>query len=213
MSESDSANPPSDQPPQQPPGDPPAGSLGTHTQQFSHNPVAARVPERLARGVHATGALVLDSPTEFVIDFVQSLTRPFQIVARIVVHPSVMGQLAGALKDNMDKYAATFGMPQTSPQQPQRRPTIQEIYENFKLPEENWSGAYANSVMIGHSQGEFYLDFITGFYPTAAVSSRVFVAPTQVPRIVETLGMAIQQHQRRLQGGGGQQPPPANPNP
>jgi hypothetical protein len=212
MSESGSANPPSDQPPPSgPPNEPPAGNLGTHTQQFSHNPVAARVPERLARGVHATGALVLDSPTEFVIDFVQGLTRPFQIVARIVVHPQVMGQLAGALKDNLDKYSATFGLPTSPPQQPQRRPTIQEIYENFKLPEENWSGAYANSVMIGHSQGEFYLDFITGFYPTAAVSSRVFVAPTQVARIVETLGMAMQQHQKRIQGGG--QPPPANPNP
>src|ERR1039458_779258 len=48
---------------------------------------------------------------------------------------------------------------------PDRRPTIQEIYENFRLPEELLSGSYANSVLIGHSPTEFFFDFITGFYP------------------------------------------------
>ena len=122
---------------------------GMTSQQFSHSPLSARVPERVARGVHATGCLVLDSPTEFVIDFMQGLTRPFQVVARIVVHPAIMGQLAAALQDNVGKYAAAFGMPPAPPPPPpnQKRPTIQEIYENFKLPEEQMSGNYANSVV------------------------------------------------------------------
>jgi len=183
---------------------------GMTSQQFSHSPLSARVPERVARGVHATGCLVLDSPTEFVIDFMQGLTRPFQVVARIVVHPAIMGQLAAALQDNVGKYAAAFGMPPAPPPPPpnQKRPTIQEIYENFKLPEEQMSGNYANSVMIGHTQSEFYLDFITGFYPTAAVNSRVFVSATQAPRVLDTLKAAIKQHQQRQQGG---QPPQEQP--
>jgi hypothetical protein len=208
MSDLNAGEPPQGEP--QNKGDEPVtGNLGTQSQQFSHNPVAARVPERVARGVHATGVLVLDSPTEFVIDFLQGLTRPYQVVARLVVHPHVMGQLAGAMRENVDKYVSAFGMPPQQPQQPQRRPTIQEIYENFKLPEDQLSGSYANSVMIGHSQAEFYMDFITGFYPTAAVSSRVFLAATQAPRILETLTIALQQYQKRHPGSA----PPAPPAP
>jgi Protein of unknown function (DUF3467) len=190
----------------QPPSgqDTPAGNTGAHSQQFSHNPVAARVPERVARGAHATGVVVLDSPTEFVLDFLQGLTRPYQVVQRIVVHPAVMGQLAGAMQDNVNKYTAAFGQPPAMPQPPQRRPTIQEIYENFKLADEQLSGSYANSVMIGHSRAEFYLDFITGFYPTAAVSARIFLSAFQAPRILETLNLALQQYKKRHE-------PPANP--
>jgi hypothetical protein len=223
MNESNAADQPEDQgKPEQPPapGDPqPQGSLGTHSQQFSHNPVAARVPERVARGSHATGVLVLDSPTEFVIDFLQAVTRPFQIVSRIVVHPAIMGQIATALQDNISKYSTTFGAPPAAPPPPpnQKRPTIQEIYENVKLPEEQLSGNYANSVMIGHTQAEFYIDFITGFYPTAAVSSRIFLSASQAPRVLETLNVSLQQHNKRYPGGPRefrqqqQSPPPENP--
>ena len=200
------------QKPPQPPGgdDAQTGSLGTQVQQFNRNPpVAARVPERGARGVHATGVLVLDSPTEFVIDFLQGLIRPYQVVARIVVHPVVMGQMQAAMKENVDKYVATFGSPPQNPQPPQRRPTIQEIYETFKLPDELMSGNYANSVMIGHSQAEFYMDFITGFYPHAGVSSRIFLASSQAPRVLETLTIALQQYHKRYppQGQGPAQGP------
>jgi uncharacterized protein DUF3467 len=194
-----------DQPKPEDPNNP-----GMTSQQFSHQPLSARVPERVARGVHSTGCLVLDSPTEFVIDFMQGLTRPYQVVARVVVHPAVMAQLAAALAENVGKYAAAFGMPPAPPPPPpnQKRPTIQEIYENFKLPEEQLSGNYANSVMIGHTQSEFYLDFITGFYPTAAVNSRVFVSATQAPRVLDTLKAAMKQHAQRQHGA---QPPPQEP--
>ena len=208
MSDINAGEPPSGEPPQNKGEEPVTGNLGTQSQQFSHSPVAARVPERVARGVHATGVLVLDSPTEFVIDFLQGLTRPHQVVARLVVHPVVMAQLANAMRENVDRYVSAFGMPPVQPQQPQRRPSIQEIYENFKLPEDQLSGSYANSVMIGHSQAEFYMDFITGFYPTAAVSSRVFLAANQAPRILETLTMALQQYHKRHPG---QAPPPQGP--
>jgi len=206
MSDFNAAEQPQDQP--KPEGQ---DASAPHSQQFSHNPVAARVPERLARGAHATGCLVLDGPTEFVIDFMQGLTRPFQVVSRVVVHPQVMKQITAALQDNLGKYASTFGMPPAPPPAPpnQKRPTIQEIYENFKVPEESLSGSYANSVMIGHTQSEFYLDFITGFYPTAAVSTRVFLSASQVPRVVDTLNAAITQHNKRSQGGPPPQQPPA----
>ena len=49
---------------------PPAGGDDKPVvQQYTHQPVAARVPEKVARGVYSTGQLVLDSPKEFIIDF------------------------------------------------------------------------------------------------------------------------------------------------
>jgi len=177
--------------------DPPPSDLGTFAEQFQHQPVAARVPEKMARGALTTGVLVLDSPNEFVLDFLQGLTRPHQIVARVVVAPAVMEQIVTAASDNLDKYVQAFGSPPALPKPPTKRPTIAEIYENFKLPDELLSGAYANNVMVGHSPAEFFFDFITGFYPTAAVSARVMTAAHHMPRIVDTLKMALQQYRTR----------------
>ena len=122
-----------------------------------------------------TGQVILDSPKEFVIDFLQGLTRPYQVVSRVVLTPQTVNELAEAMQQNLDMYTKNYGPPPPVPGPvPDRRPTIQEIYENFRLPEELLSGSYANSVLIGHSPTEFFMDFITGFYPTSAVAARYF---------------------------------------
>src|SRR6478672_338261 len=169
-----------------------------YVQPFNHQPVSARVPERIARGVFTTGQLVLDSPKEFIIDFLQGLTRPHQVVARVVITPQTMQEFIGALQQNLDSYTKTFGPPPPLPPPPtQNRPSIEEIYQNFKLPEELQSGSYANSVLIGHGVTEFFFDFISGFYPNSAVSSRVFMAAPQIPRFVTMLNTAMQSYQQR----------------
>lgn len=168
-------------------------------QPIEHQPVAARVPDRVARGVYSTGQLVLDSPKEFVIDFLQGLTRPHQIGARVVVTPQTMLEFVHALRENIANYTRVFGPPPPFQPPPQpNRPSIQEIYENFRLSDEQLSGNYANSVLIGHSQTEFFFDFITGFYPTPAVSARVLISATHVPRFLQTLETCIQQFQTRF---------------
>jgi len=201
--QSDQNNPPEGSP--NSPAGPEGG--GVFSQPFHNQPVAARVPERLARGIFTTGVLVQDGPNEFVLDFLLSLSRPPQIAARVILAPGVMDALVRTLADNLNKYVQAFGPPAPLPRpQMQRRPSIQEIYENFKLHEDLWSGAYANSVLVGHAPAEFFMDFITGFYPTAAVSSRVYFAAQQAPRMLETLRTSLAAfHQRRM---GGQAPPP-----
>lgn len=190
------------------------------TQQFSHQSVSARVPERVARGIYCTGQVILDSPKEFIIDFLQGATRPYQVVSRVVIAPSTMEEFGAALKDNLEKYSGTFGPPITPPIPPNvQRPTIQEIYEHFKLPDDLLSGAYSNSVLIGHSFNEFFFDFITGFYPTSAVSARIFMPAPQVPRFLAAVGSAMQQYKTRYrkqaegekgrQGEGESQNPPS----
>ena len=181
---------------------------GAYSQQISHSPVSARVPERVARGVLTTGVIVLDSPNEFVLDFLQALSRPPQVVARVVLPPQVMFSFVNSLRDNLGKFTERFGAPAPLPKPPQQnRPTIQELYEHFKLPEDLLSGTYANSVLIGHSPSEFLFDFITGFFPTAAVSSRVYLSAQQAPRVLETLSASLVTYQRRFQSQFQIQPP------
>jgi hypothetical protein len=183
-----------------PPAGPPDGAA--FTQQFNHQPVGARIPERVARGAFTTGVIILDSPKEFVLDFLQGLSRPFQVVSRVIMTPATFEELHNALRDNLNKYAEAFGPIPPLPKPPNpARPSIQEIYETFKVPEELHSGNYANTVLIGHTPAEMFMDFITGFYPTAAVSSRVFMAVTQAPRILETVTMALTQYNQRYRGG------------
>lgn len=188
---------------------PPGPDDGTYTQKFSHSPVAARVPEKIGRGVFSTGVLVQDGPGEFVLDFLQGLARPPSIVARVVLSPIAMVSFVNSLKENLSNFTRNFGAPSTLPKPPtQNRPTIQELYDHFKLPEELLSGVYANSFLIAHAPSEFVFDFITGFFPTAAVSCRAYLSAQQIPRLLETLSTSLVQHQQRF-GGQPQPQPPA----
>lgn len=191
----------SDQPPPDPADKPISDTV-------SHAPVSARVPERIARGVFCTGQIVLDGPKEFIIDFLQGLTRPHQVVARVVMTPQTVAELIPALQKNIDLYTRNFGPPPPVPTPPQpppdKRPSLQEIYENFRIPDEVLSGVYANSVLIGHSPTEFYFDFITAFFPTSAVAARVFLPAPQAPRFLTTLTSSFERHRDRMQP----KPPP-----
>jgi hypothetical protein len=102
------------QPPQDNPQQPlPSGATGPFTQEVQHSQVSARVPEKVGRGVFSTGALVLQGPNEFLLDFVLNLAPPHQIVARVVLPPLVMPNLIAALRDNLANYQAKFGPPPT----------------------------------------------------------------------------------------------------
>ena len=58
---------------------------------------SARVPEKV-RGVYCTAQVIHDSPKEFIIDFMQGLTRPFQVVARVVMTPQTMAEFISTKK-------------------------------------------------------------------------------------------------------------------
>lgn len=167
-------------------------------------PFSARVPEKVARGVYSPTQVVIDGPREFVIDFMQGLTRPYQVVARVIMPPATFNEFINALQLNLDHYVKNFGNPPPLPMPPnQPKLTPQEIYDHFKLPDELLSGSYSNQVLIGHSPTEFVFDFVTGFYPTPAVSSRVYVPAAVVPRLITILRGSAEQAKKKLD----QQPP------
>lgn len=254
-------------------------------------PIRARVPDNVSAGAFSTGVIVMTANSEFILDFVQNLGRPHQIVARVVMPHYVLPQLVDALQRNMELYRSRWGelpashtppptqMPWSADQQiatpptpPAANPgvssqdvfagnspltpdhnetpasasggsssgdtpvssessgsgesaseptgpaesetpapvtptggktaTAQEIYDDLKIRDELLSGAYANAVMIGHGPHEFSFDFITNFYPSSSVSSRVFLSAGQIPRLYESLKGTWEQLKSRQPGGG-----------
>ena len=186
----------------------PSGDPGPYTQEIRHSHVSARVPEKVGRGVFSTGALVLQGPHEFVIDFVVRMANPHQVAARVVLPISLVPSFLAALRENLNNYQSKFGPPPALPPPPPgvTPPPIDEIYDQLKLPDDMLSGVYSNAVMIAHSPSEFCFDFITNFYPRSAVSSRVYLSAPQVPGFLNTLTRSFQQYQQKMGGG---QPPRA----
>lgn len=171
-------------------------------------PVRARVPDHVADGCFSSGVIVMTGPSEFIVDFLQTVGRPHRVAKRVIVPHAVMPQFVDALQTNLQLYKNRFGDPPQPPAPnppPEKRPTPQEIYDDLKLPDDVLSGVYANGVMIGHGASEFGLDFMTSFFPQSAVSARIFLAAGQIPRLLESLRGAVQQLQQRqqaIQGGG-----------
>ena len=162
--------------------------------------VSARVPEHVVRGVFSTGAIILTTPTEFVLDFLIRMARPHQVAARVILPPAVVPQILGALRQAIDRWQSHFGdMPTLNAPQPARKPSLDEIYSELKLQDNLLSGAYANGVMISFSPAEFSFDFMTSFFPQAAVSQRVYLAVPQVPRFAQALEQTLAEYERRQQ--------------
>jgi hypothetical protein len=217
MNESDGPKPPEGSGPQDSggAGPRPDGGAGHFNQRIEHSPVTARVPERIARGVFSTGVIIIDGPYEFVLDFVMGLVQPRQVVARVILTPVVVEQFIHAIRDNVAKYEARFGKIADIPRPPTppRPPTIQEIYDDLKMTDDTLAGAYANAVMMAHGTSEFTFDFITRFFPTAAVAARVFLAAPQVPKLMESLSVSLNRYKQRMEAmrNQQQQQPPQDP--
>ena len=80
----------------------------------SEQPIRARVPDHVAAGAFSTGVIVMTAQTEFILDFVQNLGRPHQIVARVVMPHYVLPQLVDAMQRNIELYRNRWGeLPQT----------------------------------------------------------------------------------------------------
>jgi hypothetical protein len=172
-----------------------------HSEQVRVQHVSARVPERVSRGAFSTGAIVMTGASEFILDFIQNLSTPPSVTARVVMPHVTLPQFIEALRKNLDIYRSRFGEPPGLPAgpPPARQPTAQEIYDELKLADDLLPGAYANGVMIGHTPSEFKFDFLTNLFPTSAVSARVFMSVPQVPRLLQSLQSTFQQFQQRVQ--------------
>lgn len=98
---------------------------GPVSQQVQHTSVSARVPESVGRGVVSTAVMVFHTQQEFVIDFLATMVRPPQVVARLVVSPVTFSQLIRGLQTNLEKFEQTFG--KLTPREPlQKQPAPEQ---------------------------------------------------------------------------------------
>lgn len=78
----------------------------------------ARVPDHVADGAFSTGVIVVTGPTEFIIDFLQTVGRPHRVAARVILPHAVMPQFIDALGKNLGLYRDRFGDPPQPPGMP-----------------------------------------------------------------------------------------------
>ena len=190
------------------------GGGGGHIERLTAASQSVRVPEGGARGVFATGLVVFTSQNEFVMDFFQGIAKPPQVVARVVMSLAAIEGLINVLRENMGAFSRNFGTPgpiQKSPNE--RQLSAAELYDELKVPEELQSGSYATGILVNMNPVEFHFDFVTGFFPNASVSSRVYLAAPRVQNMIDTL---VNTHsnlvKQRGQGPQIQQPqPPQTP--
>jgi hypothetical protein len=182
-------------------GGKPDGDPHTFTQDVQYSGASARVPEKVGRGVFSTGVLVLEGASEFALDFLQRMSQPYQVVARVIIPTSFLPRLIGGVRENLDNWRKAYGPlpvpPPTPP--PATPPTAAEVYGSLKLPDEVVAGVYANSAYVSNSQAAFCFDFIASFYPRAIVTARVFLGTAQVTPVLTSLVQAWQTHEAKLQ--------------
>ena len=168
-------------------------------------------PEHVAAGVFATAAVVSHTREEFFLDFIATYSSPFRLVSRVILNPGHVKRLLKALRENLERYREQFGpLPEVPVQKPTSQSQVQDIYAQLKMPETIMAGAYANNVMIRHTQEEFILDFLVVTHPAPVLAARVLVSPAHVQRIANVV-------EERLKGFaasvGPQEEPPSDSTP
>lgn len=81
------------------------------SEQPSPSPkhLSARVPDMVAKGCFSTGVVVMGTPTEIVLDFLQTLLHPSELVERVVLPWHTVPSLIQAMQQNLDNHEKRFG--------------------------------------------------------------------------------------------------------
>ncbi len=76
--------------------------------------------EEMAEGIYSNLAIITHSNSEFVIDFIRLMpgVPKAKVKSRIVITPEHAKRLLAALKDNIEKYEASFGAIKQTPDGP-----------------------------------------------------------------------------------------------
>jgi len=68
-----------------------------------------------------------------------------------------------------------------------------DLYDDIIVADEIQVGVYANGLIIGHTNSEFKLDFVSNMFPKSVVTSRIFMSAPQLVRLLDTLERTLQQ--------------------
>jgi hypothetical protein len=81
-------------------------------QPQPQNQINIELTEEIAEGIYSNLAMIAHSNSEFVIDFIRLMpgVPKAKVKSRIVITPEHAKRFLLALKDNIEKYEAAFGM-------------------------------------------------------------------------------------------------------
>jgi Protein of unknown function (DUF3467) len=73
--------------------------------------ISIELTEEMAEGIYANLAMIAHSNSEFVVDFIRLMPGmpKAKVKSRIVLSPEHAKRLLQALKENVEKFEATFG--------------------------------------------------------------------------------------------------------
>lgn len=97
--------------------------------------------------------------------------------------PADLSTTAGVISGE----SASDAKPNTNKQNPL------DLYDDIVVPDEVQVGVYANGLIIGHTNSEFKLDFVSNMFPKSVVTSRIFMSAPQLIRLLDTLKRTLQQ--------------------
>ena len=170
------------------------------------DPQPIKQPEHIAAGVFATAVVVSHTREEYFLDFIATYATPLRLVSRVILHPKHAQRLLTALRENLARYQEQFGpLPNSPLPKPTSQSQVQDIYSQLAIPETIMGGAYANNVLIRHTQEEFILDFLIVTHPVAVLAARVVVSPAHIQRIANVLEERAKGFEQA--GGSGAEPP------
>ncbi|MDE0819438.1 MAG: DUF3467 domain-containing protein, partial [Pirellulaceae bacterium] len=72
-----------------------------------------------------------------------------------------------------------------------------DLYDDIMVPDDVQVGVYANGLVIGHTDSEFKLDFVSNMFPKSVVTSRIFMSAPQLVKLLDTLERTLQQFDQK----------------
>jgi len=83
----------------------------TMNQDEDNQQISIELSEEIAEGVYANLAMIAHSNSEFVVDFIRMMpgVPKAKVKSRIILTPEHAKRFFLALKENIEKYEATFG--------------------------------------------------------------------------------------------------------
>ena len=72
-----------------------------------------------------------------------------------------------------------------------------DLYDDIIVPDDVQVGVYANGLVIGHTDSEFKLDFVSNMFPKSVVTSRIFMSVPQLVKLLDTLERTLQQFDQK----------------
>ena len=149
-------------------------------------------------GAYATGLAVIHSQEEFMLDFINGITTPPRVSARIIVTSRQLKRILHVLQENIRLYEKTFdAIPAKAANASSKKTNAGDLYAQLHVPEELMGGSYSNVMTSRYIRDVFILDFMTQFPPNSKVVSRLLISTAQIRSISGAIEDNIAQYEKR----------------